>query len=76
MANPFEETGPNPFEEESTNPFDEDEDDICIPQLDDELGNLIQSLYLIKLCFDDVHIFHDHFQILLYRIPLPQSPKS
>ena len=39
MANPFEETGPNPFEEESTNPFDEDEDDICIPQLDDELGN-------------------------------------
>ena len=40
MTNPFEESpAPNPFEdeEESTNPFDED-DDICIPQLDDELG--------------------------------------
>ena len=40
MTNPFEVSpAPNPFEEESSNPFEEDDDDdICIPQLDDELG--------------------------------------
>ena len=39
MTNPFEVSpAPNPFEEESSNPFEEDDDEICIPQLDDELG--------------------------------------
>ena len=44
MTNPFEVSpAPNPFEEESSNPFEEEDDDICIPQLDDELGEFFTS---------------------------------